>query len=356
MTHLRSTALNVPGDFAVLREQVMRAGLLERQYRYYLLIGVPTVALLGLSIMILFATDNMWMQILNAVLMAFVSVQIGFLFHDACHRQIFTSIALNNIVAYIGGFFLGGSPQWWMNKHNRHHADPNHEGMDPDIDVPFIAYTEEQALERHGLERWVVKHQHRFFLPIQSFANFAFINGNIAFLRTQPLRKIWLDAVIFISHFLAYGALLLAALPFWVAVVFVIVHRFVFGFYMGMVFATNHKGMPVYAKGTQLDFLRKQVFTARNIRSNAIVDILYGGLNYQVEHHVFPTMPRNRFHKASTIVKVFCAERGIPYYETGVIRSYTEIIQELRRVSRVLYGSLTPARVLDPVAVRQEAE
>ena len=61
---------------------------------------------------------------------------------------------------------------------------------------------------------------------------------------------------------------------------------------MGCSFAPNHKGMPVLSAGHTLDFLRKQVLTSRNIRGGWFVDILLGGLNYQIEHHLFPSMPR----------------------------------------------------------------
>jgi len=113
---------------------------------------------------------------------------------------------------------------------------------------------------------------------------------------------------------------------------FVLVHQVIFGLYMGLVFAPNHKGMPMIENGVQLDFLQKQVITARNIKPGPITDWVYGGLNYQIEHHLFPSMPRNRLKDARAIVKPFCRAHGIPYAETGPFRSYLEILRYLDEI------------------------
>ena len=84
------------------------------------------------------------------------------------------------------------------------------------------------------------------------------------------------------------------------------VHQLLFGLHMGMVFAPNHKGMPILEKDNDLDYLTQQVLTARNIKPNPLVDFMYGGLNYQVEHHLFPNMSRNRLGEAQKIVRPFC--------------------------------------------------
>jgi fatty acid desaturase len=112
-----------------------------------------------------------------------------------------------------------------------------------------------------------------------------------------------------------------------------LVHQATFGVYNVLIFAPNHKGMPNVTEDRRLDFLREQVLTARNVRGHPLVDFWYGGLNYQIEHHLFPTMPRNRLAEAQPIVRAFCEERGIDYYETGLLRSYREVIGHLNEVA-----------------------
>jgi fatty acid desaturase len=100
------------------------------------------------------------------------------------------------------------------------------------------------------------------------------------------------------------------------------VHQAVFGVYMGCSFAPNHKGMPVIAPGENLDFLRRQVLTSRNVRGGWWVDLLLGGLNYQIEHHLFPNMPRPNLRKAQRLVFEYCQEHHISYTQTSLVGSY----------------------------------
>jgi len=100
------------------------------------------------------------------------------------------------------------------------------------------------------------------------------------------------------------------------------VHQAVFGLYMGCSFAPNHKGMPIIGAEQKLDYLRRQVVTSRNVRGGWFVDQLLGGLNYQVEHHLFPSMPRTHLRKAQRLVQTYCAQHRIPYTETSLFASY----------------------------------
>ncbi|PIR52372.1 delta fatty acid desaturase, partial [Candidatus Peregrinibacteria bacterium CG10_big_fil_rev_8_21_14_0_10_49_16] len=113
------------------------------------------------------------------------------------------------------------------------------------------------------------------------------------------------------------------------------IHHMVWGFHLGIVFAPNHKGMLVVEDGMELDFVRKQVLTSRNVRANVVTDMLYGGLNYQIEHHLFPTMPQWNYRKARKIVRAFCEEKGISYHETCFFGSLVEIVQHLKSVAQV---------------------
>ncbi len=76
--------------------------------------------------------------------------------------------------------------------------------------------------------------------------------------------------------------------------------------------------------------------TARNVRGNRLTDFWYGGLNYQIEHHLFPSMPRQNLKHAQALVRSFCAAHAIPYHETGMLRSYREILQYLHAIGAPL--------------------
>ena len=121
-------------------------------------------------------------------------------------------------------------------------------------------------------------------------------------------------------------------LPIGMAFAFVGVQLAVFGVYMGASFAPNHKGMPVIAHDAKLDFFTKQVRTSRNIRGGWWATALMGGLNYQVEHHLFPSMPRPFLAKARVIVRERCEQLEVPYTETSLLRSDAIVIEYLNRV------------------------
>jgi len=110
----------------------------------------------------------------------------------------------------------------------------------------------------------------------------------------------------------------------------VLVHQALFGVYLGMTFAPNHKGMP-HPAGDE-DFLRKQVITSRNVRGGRLIDVALGGLNYQIEHHLFPGMPSPNLRRAQPIVQAYCTEVGVPYAQTGLVDSYRQALRFLHEV------------------------
>jgi fatty acid desaturase len=127
-------------------------------------------------------------------------------------------------------------------------------------------------------------------------------------------------------------AVVLLVLPPLQALVFVVVQQSVFGLYLGCSFAPNHKGMPILDDATSGDFFRRQVLTARNITGGRVLTAAFGGLNYQIEHHLFPSMPSRNLRSCRPIVKDFCAARGVDYCEKHLFGSYVQALRYLRSV------------------------
>jgi fatty acid desaturase len=105
---------------------------------------------------------------------------------------------------------------------------------------------------------------------------------------------------------------------------------------MGCTFAPNHKGMPILREDDKVDYLRRQVLTSRNIRGGRFVDFALGGLNYQIEHHLFPNMPRPSLRRAQGIIRAYCGQHGLTYHETGIIGSYGQVLRHLHAVGAPL--------------------
>src|SRR3989440_4452749 len=99
------------------------------------------MGLLAACLAVFALVRNPWLLAPNAVALALISGQLGFQLHDAGHRQMFTRGWKNVAVGMItGNLLLGMSYGWWVDKHNRHHANPNHVDMDPDIDMVALVY------------------------------------------------------------------------------------------------------------------------------------------------------------------------------------------------------------------------
>src|SRR6185437_13840909 len=146
-----------------------------------------------------------------------------------------------------------------------------------------------------------------------------------------------LDGALLAAHIIGYLAAVFLVLSPVQAVAFVLLQQGLFGVYLGCSFAPNHKGMPVLDEDEKSDFLRRQVITSRNIRGGWLTDLALGGLNYQIEHHLFPSMPRPSLRHAREPVRAFCAQHGIAYRDSGFFASYAEVLRHLHTV-----GSLRP--------------
>jgi len=321
-----------------LKRLIKKNGLLDRQPAYYAGKTAFTLGLLAVSLALLFVLGDTWFQLANAAYLVVVFVQISFLAHDFGHRQFSFRSPWKNTWAtlILGNLLLGISRQWWIDKHNEHHAHPNQLDVDPDVDIPLLAFEEEQAFEKRGLARFVVKYQAALIFPLSLLQSLSMLRSSVGFLASKKARRPLTESSLIAAHFALYFGLLFFSLDPLQAVLFVAVHRGLFGLFMVSVFAPNHKAMPLLEQGSEVDFLRRQVLTSRNVAAHPITDFWYGGLNYQIEHHLFPRLPRSKLREAQPIIRGFCRDHSIAYHETGVLRSYKEILKHLHEVGAPL--------------------
>lgn len=322
-------------DFTGLAQSVRDLGLLRRRYGYYWtkLIAAPLVLIACLSAFVWIG--DTWWQLFTAAVLAIVFTQIAFLGHDAAHRQIFVSGRWNDWISLIlGDLLVGMSYGWWQHKHTRHHANPNKMGSDPDIELPVIAVTPESAARRHSpVISWLRAHQGLAFFPILLLEGLSLHASSVRRVFTRGrLERRWVEIAFLSVRLIGYLVIVFLVLSPGIAFVFLAVQLGLFGFYMGVAFAPNHKGMPVVPRDMTLDFLRRQVLMSRNVSGSRFVDVLLGGLNYQVEHHLFPSMPRPHLRRAAPVVEAYCRELGVPYTRIGLFASYGIVVRYINRV------------------------
>jgi len=334
----RSPALGGRGsDYAQLSRQVRAAGLLARRRGYYRVRIGLTVGLWAAGWAVFPLLGPSWWQLAVAAFLAVMFAQAGFLGHDAGHRQVFATRRANDVLGLLcANLLIGLSYSWWIDKHNRHHAHPNQVDHDPDIVSAGIAFTPAQAsARRSGPGRWVARHQSALFFPMLLLEGLSLHFSSVSALferRAERGRSWWVESVLLAGHFGGYLAVVFWVLPAGQAVAFIAVHQGLLGVYLGCSFAPGHKGMPQLGPDEELDFLRRQVLTSRNIRGSCWLDVAMGALNYQIEHHLFPSMPSPTLRHAQPLVRAFCAAHDLPYHESKLTGSYAQVLRYLHNV------------------------
>ncbi|MGH9062547.1 MAG: fatty acid desaturase family protein [Acidimicrobiales bacterium] len=318
-------------DYVELARQVRQAGLMDRRPGHYALrIGV-NMALLAGGWVAFFLIGDSWYQLGIAAFLAVLFTQTGFIGHDAGHRQIGATRRVNELVGLVhANLAIGMSYGYWVDKHNRHHSHPNEVGRDPDVGPGAFAWTAEQARSTRGPARALVRHQAGLFFPLLVLEAANLHAFSLRAMGTRAVRHKWLEGLLLLGHAAGYVAALVIVLSPVKAVVFVVVQQGLFGLYLGCSFAPNHKGMPMPAPGEETDFLRRQVLTARNVRGGRFVSLALGGLNYQIEHHLFPTMPMSSLWRCQPIIRAFCQQHGVAYAESALLGSYVQALRHFR--------------------------
>ena len=284
--------------------------------------------------MMLFTLGHTWWQLAVAALFGVLITQAAFLCHDGAHRQVFKAGVRNEWFSrIIGNLVAGLSYGWWMRKHSKHHAHPNTIGKDEDIGTGALVFDVADVPGRTGIAGWITARQGWLFFPMLTLEG---LNLHASAVKTvfgsAPVKHRVVEGVMVGIRLVGFPALVVWALGPALGLAFMAIELVVFGVYMGSCFAPGHKGMPMIPRDTSVDFLRRQVLTSRNVRGGRPMMWAMGGLNYQVEHHLFPSMPSVNLRRARPLVREYCAENDIVYTEATLFESYGIVIRFLNRV------------------------
>jgi fatty acid desaturase len=308
----RPVALESVGTYAELRHAIVDAGLLRRAYGYYAWRTVLSFLLLGAALGAAYTLPvGPGALVLNAILVGFGSVQVGLIGHDAGHLAVLQRRRTNLALGWVcWSVALGVSFWYWFDRHSRHHANTNEPGADPDM-------------------QWVGPHRAALgvFFVLGLALAFRVEGWRFAITRLRGMRRV-VELGVLCACTLAWASPILVT-GWWWAGAFLL-GQILAGTYLALVIAPNHKGMPTWADARASSFLDRQVRSSRNICAHPVTDFVFGGLNYQIEHHLFPTMPRVHFCRARAIVRPFCVANGLPYTEMSPVRSYRLVFAELR--------------------------
>jgi fatty acid desaturase len=306
-------------------------GLLDRRPGYYRVKITLTIFAFFAAWALFVIVGNSWTSLAVAPLVGMVFTQLGFIGHDAGHNQVFGTRRRNRMLGLtVGNALIGLSFGWWVPKHNAHHAHPNEVGRDPDIGEG-IALASYDA--RGPIASWLARWQAPLFFPLMLLRSGGMHVLGIKRLMGRRDHASAVEASLIMLHAALYLTVVLWVLSPLKALAFIAVQQSVFSVYLGISFAPNHKGMPIIESATATGFARRQVVTARNIRGGRFTTFLLGGLNYQIEHHLFPSMPRPSLRRVQGLVRAFCAATDLGYSEESFFGSFRQIIHHLSLVA-----------------------
>ena len=306
-------------------------GLLERRPGYYRAKITLTVAAYAGGWVLFVMAGNSWTALAVAPLLGVLFTQLGFIGHDAGHNQVYGTRRRNRILGLAAGnALIGLSFGWWVPKHNAHHAHPNEMGRDPDIgEAAPLASAEAPANPPGPLASWLTRWQAPMFFPLMLLRSSGMHVLGIKRLCQRRDHACATEAALLALHAALYLTVVLWVLSPLKALAFIAVQQGVFSVYLGISFAPNHKAMPIIDPATGAGFARRQVITARNITGGRITTFILGGLNRQIEHHLFPSMPRPNLPRVQHLVRDFCAATNLGYSEENIVETFRQIIHHL---------------------------
>jgi fatty acid desaturase len=230
-------------EYTQLSRQLKQAGLLDRRRGWYAArIGV-NLALLAAGWVAFAVIGDSWWQLVTAAFLAVVFTQIAFVGHDAGHRQISGSRRANDLAGLFHANLLTGvSFDWWVGKHNRHHTNPNHEDLDPDISITALAFTADQASSKHGLVRLIARYQAWLFFPLLLLEAAHLHLASLRSVLRGSDRATTIEGLLLLIHVAGYLTALVLVLSPAQAVAFIAVQQGLFGLYPGCAFAPTTRG------------------------------------------------------------------------------------------------------------------
>jgi fatty acid desaturase len=322
--------------YSSLRSEVTAAGLLTHSLSFYLPLIVAAFGCYGLSTWAIVTTDSyLWLTV-ACLGFTLSTVQLAGLMHDAGHRAVFHSTLLNHLLGLATTGAIGMVFPSWVQRHTLHHAHPNQEALDPDMEVPFLVLSEADFAAKDPLQRLLARWQAYFFYPLGALVSFSNRLGSITyFWRHRSRANLPRLLLYFPALFLLFAGPFLVFPLEKAAFVFLLVHVST-GVYLAACFAPNHKGMPSLPQHADISFLEQQVRTSRNVRGGLLTEFLLVGLNHQVEHHLFPGCPRKKLRSLGPYVRRVCEGQNLPYTQVSFLRTNSLLVRHLHRVSRSL--------------------
>lgn len=312
---------------AELRREFSRRGWNKKATGRIMLELVIHVAIALAGIIVFMSWHAPPTRLLGLLISAFGCMGVATNTHTSTHYGTSDKRWMNEALSYFGyPMFLGLSATYWWHKHVvLHHPSPNVVGVDSDSDLlPWFAVTADEVDACGGLRRYYHRHLQFWLFPLALAANcFGIQMGGWTYVihslchSKQRKRSHWIDAAGLILHFVIWAGLPLLFWPVPSVVAFYLLRSILLGYVMYAILAPGH--FPAEAQRTTkeaalgVDFFAAQTCATVSFRTGMLGRFLCSGLEYQIEHHLFPNISHVYYPEVSLAVQAFCAQQGLPY-------------------------------------------
>ncbi|KAL7187774.1 hypothetical protein ACSBR1_037766 [Camellia fascicularis] len=334
-------------DYRKLVFEFSKMGLFENKGHGVFVSFCFMAVLFVASVLGVLCCDNTWVHLLCGGLMGFLWIQSGWIGHDSGHYQVMPNRGLNRLAQILTGNCLAGiSIGWWKWNHNAHHIACNSLDFDPDLQhIPFFVVSSKffNSITSHfygrkmtfdPIARFLVSYQHWTYYPVMCFARINLFAQSFMLLlskRKVPNRG---QEILGLIVFWIWYPLLVSCLPNWGERLMFIIASFAVTGIQHVQFTLNHFSTSVYVgPPTGNDWFEKQTSGTLNIACASWMDWFHGGLQFQVEHHLFPRLPRCQLRKISPFVMDLCKKHNLPYNIAPFWKANVLTIRTLRNAA-----------------------
>ncbi|CAD6194232.1 unnamed protein product [Caenorhabditis auriculariae] len=330
-------------NFDKLRIRVRAEGLMEGSALFYIRKTLESIGLICLAV---YLQLSLGWYIPSAILMGLAWQQLGWLIHEFTHHQMFKNRHYNDLASYfVGNFLQGFSSGGWKEQHNIHHAATNVVGRDGDLDLmPFYATVAQDLKMADSWLLSVLSYQHVYWTVMLPLLRLSWLLQSVLFVRSMPTHyyKYYRDTAVYEQVSLSLHWILVALQLYLLPdtqtrVMFFFISQLTGGFLLAHVVTYNHYSVEKFPESSNImsNYACLQLMTTRNMRPGTFIDWLWGGLNYQIEHHLFPTMPRHSLSKVMPMVKEFCRQNGLPYMVDDYFTGFQLELQQFHNIAKI---------------------
>ncbi len=321
----------VGDSFRELRNLLRQRKCFERTPAVYFVLTVLSVGTFVAAYYSSLASAGLVTLIASLALASACGVQLAYIAHDAGHGHISRHGFVNKLVGHIALTITSGYAfSSWTRTHDQHHRRPNVVALDPDVDTKWVVL-HDWARPKTRLQRLTTRLQHWILVPYYTVHLFELRLRGLKDVLALRLRADALGLVLHVVGFLVLPAL---AFPLHRVLVCYVALSAGSGLYYGLIFAVNHIGATYLRSHKEVDFVRLQVLSSRNVLTGRFGDFVMGGLNWQIEHHLLPRLPRFRLRSASESIREFCARQALHYESAPFSEALGAVFRHLQRLSR----------------------